>query len=81
MALIQILSWYFEKLEQQSPTKSEVLSPDNNLLEFGVSLILWWVYVAVAKEVGGLVAAIQAVANDGAETAGGHGGKAGSQDG
>jgi hypothetical protein len=76
MALIQILSWYFEKLEQQSPTKSEVLSPDNNLLEFGVSLILWWVYVAVAKEVGGLVAAI-----DGVETASGHGGKASSQDG
>jgi hypothetical protein len=40
---------------------------NNNLLEFRVSLILWWVYVAVAKEVGGLVAAI-----DGAETASGH---------
>jgi hypothetical protein len=46
---------------------------DNNLLEFGVSLILWWVYVAVAEEVGGLVAAI-----DGAEAAGGCGGQAGS---
>jgi hypothetical protein len=51
-------------------------SLNNNLLESRVSLILWWVYVAVAKEIGGLVAAI-----DRAETASGHGGKASSQDG